>query len=123
MRSIQSTLTIMMFAVLAGCGKQVAPAATNPIITARPAAAAAKDVGPERAKEIVAAKFTEATTQVVSVEVLETTTPLIYDFTCTYRRAEFGKICLYVAKGQVDTDTAKIRSSHRVSTCLGADQY
>ena len=73
----------------------------------------AKGVGPERAKEIVAAKFTEAITQVVSVEALETATPMIYDVTCTYRRTEFGKICLYVAKGQVDTDPAKILTSQR----------
>ena len=83
---------------------------------------AAEGTGPDRAKEIVTTKFTEANTQVVSVEVRETATPLIYDFDCTYRRAEFDKICLYVAKGQVDTDSAKIRSTHRVSACLGAER-
>jgi hypothetical protein len=43
-------------------------------------------------------------------------------FTCTFRRAEFGKICLYVAEGQLDVESAMFRSTHRVSTCMGAEQ-
>jgi len=122
MRLIKPTLAFVALAALVGCGHQTPLTTASPVTMSRPAARAIESVGLERAKEIVTAKFTEANTQVVSVEVSETPTPLIYAFTCTYRRAEFGSICLYVAKGQVDTDSAKIRSSHRVSACLGSER-
>lgn len=122
MRLIKPTLAFVVLAALVGCSHQAPLSTASPLAMARAAVHATEGTAPDRAKEIVTAKFTEQNTQVVSVAVSETATPLIYDFTCSYRRAEFGKICLYVAKGQVDTDSAMLRSTHRVSACLGSER-
>jgi hypothetical protein len=122
MRLIKPTLAFVVLTTLLGCSHQAPLTTASPLLTSRASARTTESTGPERAKEIVTEKFTEQNTQVVSVEVKETVTPMIYDFTCSYRRAEFGKICLYVAHGQVDTDSAKLRSTHRVSACLGAER-
>lgn len=120
MKLIKPTLAFVVLTSLIGCSHQAPLSTVSPQVMSQTSIHATKGTGPERAKEIVTAKFTEQNTQIVSVEVKEAVTPLIYDFTCSYRRAEFGKICLYVAHGQVDTDSAMLRSSHRVSTCLGS---
>lgn len=121
MTLIKPALAFVVLAALLGCAHQPPLPAASPLAMAKASARKLENAGPERAKEIVAARFTETNTQIVSVEVKETVTPMIYDFTCSYRRAEFGKICLYVAKGQVDTDSAKLRATHRVSACLGSE--
>lgn len=114
-------LLILATLLVGGCGRSplAQPANTN----AKPTQGThvSESVGIDQARAIVQAKYTEAGTMVVSIQVIETETPLIYEFTCTYRRAEFGQLCMYEAKGLVDVDTAKITAKRKIGNCLGAD--
>ena len=117
MRSFTYALALVALVGPLGCAHSLAPVSATVAKADAPRAAASGDL--EHAKAIVTQKFSEAGTQVVVVDAAPTATPLVYTFTCSYRRTEFGQMCMYSATGQVDTQSGMISSKRKLVSCLG----
>jgi hypothetical protein len=117
MRSFTYALALAALVGPLGCAHPLAPVSAIASKAGAPHAAAAG--GLDQAKAIVTQKFTEAGTQVVLVDASPTATPLVYAFTCSYRRTEFGQMCMYSATGEVDTQSGMISSKRKLVSCLG----
>lgn len=122
MRTFKSTLVLVALAAVAGCAHTASPVEPTVQAASRQHVAAAADPD-QHAKDLVTQKFTEAGTQVESVEVTPAAgSPGVYTFICEYRRGEFGQMCEYEAKGQLDVITEKMTTHHRVRFCLGTER-
>jgi hypothetical protein len=120
MRAFQSSLVLVAALTLIGCAHPVTPVQS----TQAPAAdMRVSDVPDEqRAKEIISQKFTEVGTQIAGITLEKTDIAKVYTFICLYRRAEFGQLCLYEAKGQVDIQSGKLVAKRKLTLCFGAEK-
>ena len=118
MQLIKYALAFAALIAPLGCAHPMA--VTMPATAAVVSAARVAGTGDlAQAKAIVTQKFTEEGTQVVLVDAIPGALPLVYTFTCSYRRAEFGQMCMYTATGQVDIQSGMISSKRKLVSCLG----
>jgi hypothetical protein len=118
MRFIKPISVLAAIAALVGCSHQATPLSTV-AMPGSPVHVAAVEDDVQQAKDLITKKFTEARTQVESVQVTATAVARVYTFVCEYRRKEFGQMCAYEAKGQLDVASEKLTTSHRVRLCVG----